>query len=88
MKITQLRKAIESAINFVSISNSIIIMSSIYIEIIWKAKWKLIAMIGVLAISACSSMDDKRRREAGTTIPWNQPEPWEENPSLTSPIRW
>ena len=63
-------------------------MSGIYIDKIWRVKWELLVVIGILTISACSSMDDKRRREAGTTIPWNQPAPWEENPGLTSPIRW
>jgi len=63
-------------------------MLGIYLETIWNAKWKLIAVVGILTISACSSMDDKRRREAGSTIPWNRPEPWEENPGITSPIRW
>ncbi|MCK5852831.1 hypothetical protein KAH27_07355 [bacterium] len=63
-------------------------MSGFYIQNVWDAKWKLTVLLIILTISACSSMDDKRRSEAGSSIPWNRPEPWEENPSITSPIRW
>jgi len=39
-------------------------------------------------LTACSTPDERRRDEAGSTIPWNQPEPWEESPNLTAPISW
>ncbi|RLD12184.1 MAG: hypothetical protein DRI44_01530 [Chlamydiae bacterium] len=63
-------------------------LAGLYIKNIFKALWKVMIVFVVLTISACSSMDDKRRSEAGSTIPWNRPAPWEDNPGITSPIRW
>ncbi len=51
--------------------------------------WKLIIIAATcfILINGCGNLP-LEQQNAGSEIPWNQPEPWEREPSFGAPFTW
>ena len=47
----------------------------------------IIAVTCLIFISGCGNLPIEQR-DAGSSIPWNQPESWEQEPSMSTPFTW
>ena len=47
----------------------------------------IIAVACLIFISGCGNLPIEQR-DAGSSIPWNQPERWEQQPSMSTPFTW
>jgi len=68
-------------------------MKPIKLELVTKSKannysaFIIIAATCLIFISGCGNLP-LEQRDAGSSIPWNQPEPWELEPSMGTPFTW
>ncbi len=47
----------------------------------------IIAVTCLIFVSGCGNLPIEHR-DAGSSIPWNQPEQWEQEPSMSTPFTW